>query len=322
MAGKTGIGGSETQLKLTMDHLREYVEVIPALDNNFPKKVHTPVDVIHIFHDILFARTLRRLRFARELGSPIAFSTIFWPCFEFGGGRGDRDPVRLKKIYNLPDYWLPNSYSEYGTLVGTFEIAKPYTVVHNAVESEFPDLAEVQVPDSDILYVGRWELRKNLHQAIRAVATLDGDPKMVLIGEPDPMTYARKCKRLLDKTGIDYQILEPRTDRSFLSNLMRRARVLVQPSYFETPGLAALEAASCGTPVVVARRGSTKEYFGDHAYYCGLDPESIAQAIENALAEPGSKGPQRAKYILDRYTYDQAAKQTVEGYKKSIEIYK
>ena len=316
--GKSGIGGSETQLRMTMNHLHEYAEIVPILDIDFPQKLS--VDVVHIFHDILYARTLRRLRFAEGLDVPVVFSPIFWPCYEFGGGRGDHNPELLARIYNSPDYWLPNSYSEYGTLVGTFNVAKPYTVVYNAVEAEFPALPEVEAPSSDILYVGRWEMRKNLHRAIKAVAMLDGGLELVLIGGLDPPSYASKCRRLLEKTGIRYTALEPRINRSLMSSLMRRTRVLIQPSYFETPGLAALEAASCGTPVVVAERGSTKEYFAEHAYYCDLDQESIARAITDALEEGDSKRKKRSQYILDRFTYETAAMQTFEGYKQAIAL--
>lgn len=314
--GKSGIGGTETQLRMTVNHLHNHVEVVPIMDIDFPEKLS--VDIAHIFHDILYARTLRRLRFAQSLGVPVVFSTIFWPCYEFGGGRGDHNPETLKQIYNSPDYWLPNSYSEYGTLVGTFELAKPYTVVYNAVEAEFPNLPEVDVPSSDILYVGRWELRKNLHSAIRAIAMLDRGLKLVLIGGLEPRSYASKCRRLLKKTGIRYTALKPRNSRSLLSSLMQNTRVLIQPSYFETPGLAALEAASCGIPIVVAERGSTKEYFAEYAYYCDLNPESIASAIKDALEEPTSMRRKRQRYILNRFTYKTAAMQTLEGYRRAV----
>ena len=44
------------------------------------------------------------------------------------------------------------------------------------------------------------------------------------------------------------------------------------PSWFETPGLAALEAALAGCSVVITPFGSTREYFGDLVEYARPAP--------------------------------------------------
>ena len=45
------------------------------------------------------------------------------------------------------------------------------------------------------------------------------------------------------------------------------AEALVLPSFLETPGLVALEAAAAGIPrLVITNAGCTKEYFGNLAY--------------------------------------------------------
>jgi glycosyltransferase involved in cell wall biosynthesis len=73
------------------------------------------------------------------------------------------------------------------------------------------------------------------------------------------------------------------------SPLLRSAyaacEVFVLPSLFETPGLAALEAAGQGARIAMTREGSTTEYFGDTVHY--LNPasvDSIAEAIAAARA--------------------------------------
>ncbi len=52
-----------------------------------------------------------------------------------------------------------------------------------------------------------------------------------------------------------------------LASAYAAARVFALPSWFETPGLAALEAALAGCAVVITPYGSTREYFGDLVEY-------------------------------------------------------
>ena len=82
----------------------------------------------------------------------------------------------------------------------------------------------------------------------------------------------------------------PRVDHDdpILESAYAAARVLALPSWFETPGLVALEAALAGTAVVVTPHGCTREYFGDRVGYARPDrPEEIARRSRR----PGASGP-------------------------------
>jgi glycosyltransferase involved in cell wall biosynthesis len=84
-------------------------------------------------------------------------------------------------------------------------------------------------------------------------------------------------------------------------------------SWFETPGLAALEAALAGAAVVVTSLGCTREYFGEFADYA--PPDRVRQ-ISAALERAWSRGPQedlRAR-IKGRYLWPHVARQTAEAY--------
>ena len=54
-------------------------------------------------------------------------------------------------------------------------------------------------------------------------------------------------------------------DDPLLASAYAAARVFALPSWFETPGLAALEAALAGARWSITPFGCTREYFGDHA---------------------------------------------------------
>ena len=61
-------------------------------------------------------------------------------------------------------------------------------------------------------------------------------------------------------------------DDPLLASAYAAARVFALPSWFETPGLAALEAALAGCAVVITPYGSTREYFGGLVAYARPRP--------------------------------------------------
>ena len=60
----------------------------------------------------------------------------------------------------------------------------------------------------------------------------------------------------------------------------------------ETPGLAALEAAALGIPIIVTSEGSSKEYFGEiKTYYDGKkgDILELAELINNLFYKSSNR---------------------------------
>jgi glycosyltransferase involved in cell wall biosynthesis len=69
---------------------------------------------------------------------------------------------------------------------------------------------------------------------------------------------------------------------------------------------------------VITQKGDAREYFKDYAYYCDPEsPDSILQAVKQATTNevnPGLSGLVRAKY-----TWEEAAKRTLEAYKQILD---
>ena len=87
--------------------------------------------------------------------------------------------------------------------------------------------------------------------------------------------------------------------------------------WYEPPGLASLEAAGCGCPVVVTPGGSTREYFLDEAGYCAPDdPASILGAIGEASTRP--RNLELAGRVARDFTWDIAAEQTIDAYRAAL----
>jgi glycosyltransferase involved in cell wall biosynthesis len=98
-----------------------------------------------------------------------------------------------------------------------------------------------------------------------------------------------------------------------LGELFARARVHPLPSWFETTGLASLDAGLSGCSVVSTDRGHAKEYLGDRATDCDpADIRSIRAAVELAWNEEPS--PDLRNYLLDHFTWDHVARATADAY--------
>jgi glycosyltransferase involved in cell wall biosynthesis len=98
-----------------------------------------------------------------------------------------------------------------------------------------------------------------------------------------------------------------------LASAYAAARVFALPSWFETPGLAALEAALAGTAIVITPFGSTREYFGHRVRYAR--PGRIGE-ISTAVLRTWSQGPDPglADFIASNYLWPEVARKTAEVY--------
>jgi glycosyltransferase involved in cell wall biosynthesis len=72
-----------------------------------------------------------------------------------------------------------------------------------------------------------------------------------------------------------------------LAELLNSAEALIFPSLWEGFGLPAVEAMSCGIPVLASRHGSLPEVVADAGlFFDPLDPEAIADCILEFLSQP------------------------------------
>ena len=162
-----------------------------------------------------------------------------------------------------------------------------------------------------MLSVGRIEPRKNTLGLIQAARRLE--LPMVVAGEAPPGLewYAAECRRAADDRTIWLGRLEH--DDPLLASAYAAARVFALPSWFETPGLAALEAALAGCSVVITPYGSTREYFGDLVVYARPGrPGEIVRALEKCW-EDGAD-PDLAKRVEFRYLWPRVAGMIAEVY--------
>jgi glycosyltransferase involved in cell wall biosynthesis len=102
-----------------------------------------------------------------------------------------------------------------------------------------------------------------------------------------------------------------------LESAYAAATVFTLPSQFETPGIAALEAALAGCSIAITEAGGTREYFGDLAEYINPEKEiSIMPAIRSAFKNSGSESLK--KHVKENYSWSAVALKTEEAYRSVL----
>jgi len=324
-------GGLRYQAVQTAKHLAESGYKI-TLFNYWDPPDWSAVDIVH-----LFQANATTLQMAEALSdsdihfvvSPVTYTTHSptfvkasrkiedLTSFLTPGIRSDYD--KISKICSLCSHILPNTTAEARLFQYGFEVpASKITTVPNGVEEHFanvkPELFRDNYGLSDfILFVGNVGAeRKN---ALRLIEVLSQIPTpSVIIGKIFDNEYARKCLSLAKEHEHIHIIGEIDHDSKILASAYAACKLFILPSLFETPGIAALEAALAGANIAITEHGGTYDYFEDDAVY--LDPrskESIKNAIEKGLKM--KKNTILKKRVENKFLWQHVADQTAEVYK-------
>lgn len=272
-------------------------------------------DIIH--HFSVQGGTYNLCAYARGQGIPLVISPILWLSDYV-----DQYPMgEIELMISLADVICPNSEAEIDRFVQHFDIPREkYHVTYNGVEEKFFDAISPDVFRSHfgiegpfILCVGNIEVRKNQFALVQAAAKIG--VKVILLGNVRDQDYFSSMKRELGGKFIYLGYLEHSSD--LLRSAYAACSLFALPSLLETPGLAALEAAASGAPIVITAEGCTEEYFGSAAYY--VDPKNvddIAGKIELGLKKNGVNVELRSR--TRRFGWDKVAVQLEMAYEKAI----
>jgi glycosyltransferase involved in cell wall biosynthesis len=191
-----------------------------------------------------------------------------------------------------------------------------YLAVPNGVDPHlFKRDCSAKKDDNLVLCVARIEGIKNQLNLIMGLNNTRFN--LVLIGShaPNQKAYYSECRSI---AGANVRFID-HIPQDELLQYYREAKVHVLPSWFETTGLSSLEAAAMGCNIVITDKGDTREYFGSNAFYCDpAEPQSILAAVEKASHYKYNEDLH--EMILKRYTWKQAAIQTLNAYKQTIAI--
>jgi len=283
-------GGGEVQLLSYEQHLPAHGVTPRRLDPWNPRFLEH--DVVHFFSCVGGSSHL--CGFVKGLGLPLVVSSSLWMTEETAGNF----PIdEIRHQLALADRVVTNSATESETLAKVLGLpGEKFVVVSNAIDEVFFAPADPAlfreafgIEGPFALCVGNIEPRKN---QLALVAAMQQHPDLVLVlaGEVrDPRYWAQVQHaaggRVVFIGAIPHHSV-------LLRSAYAACEVFVLPSLFETPGLAALEAAAQRARIAITSQGSTGEYFGDAVHY--LMPDSVSSIAEAIAA---ARAGERCSYV-------------------------
>jgi D-inositol-3-phosphate glycosyltransferase len=186
-----------------------------------------------------------------------------------------------------------------------------------------------------VVFAGRLERLKGAETVIRAIAILARDgtqpqpPVLLVIGDDSHNGASEsrlsggeraRLEALATSLGIASQVrfMGP-VDQPALAGYLSLASVCVVPSYSESFGLVALEAAASGTPVVASRVGGLPTIVKDGLTGFTLvshDPAQYAERIGWLLADEELRRcfSRRSRLVATRFTWKETVDRLVAEY--------
>lgn len=186
--------------------------------------------------------------------------------------------------------------------------------------------------DMMILFVGRLVWIKGVDKLIRAMPSIRQkipNAKLVIVGLGDLRDYLEglvRNLRLQDVVKFRFEFIPEEERIAHYAS----CDVAAFPSLYEPFGIVTLEAMSMEKPVVVGAAGTSgmREIVSiSGADQCGFhinpnDPEDIAWGVVSAISDPQKRiqyGRNGRKRVLELFSWDAAAKSTLERYTELVE---
>lgn len=326
-----------------MRKLREYLERRGHQVDYFDpwKSQVEKYDIYHHFSALKW--DYPTIQFVKATGLKIVIETMYWSSYRYAlnapaaGATGrikmiGRHILKLgfpwilpeRRVLALADCLMPNSELEARLLARHYRIPRQRIfVAPNGVDRRFAEASpalfvrEFGLKDF-VLTTGMFEERKNQLTLIRALKGT-GLP-LVLIGNSPGVHrwYFDRCQKEADGSVRFLDYLDH--DSPLLASAYAASRVLAMPSWHETTGKSALEAALTGTNIVMTTYApAAKEYLGDLAFY--VDPgdmEGIRQAVLRAYEAPPNETLKRR--VEERFLWEKVVEVREKGYERLLEV--
>ena len=167
---------------------------------------------------------------------------------------------------------------------------------------------------------------KGLKYLLEAVAKLrtERNVELVIIGRPTEGSASADLFAELGLTNCVSWVHGVSDER--IVELYSEAEVAVVPSLYEGFSLPAIEAMSCGVPLVTTTGGALPEVAGSHGETCFQvspgDGEALAAMLGAVLDQPdvrdrvGANGRQR---VIDQWSWHHTAERTVDQYRALLD---
>jgi glycosyltransferase involved in cell wall biosynthesis len=181
------------------------------------------------------------------------------------------------------------------------------------------------LPDQYYLYLGGFDLRKNVPAIVDAYARLDRpEIDLVIAGKlPDRDTaFFPDPRRIARERGISDRVhFVGWVDEQDKPALYTEATAFIFPSHYEGFGLPPLEAMSCGTPVIVSDQSSLPEIVGQGGLCIAPDDlDTLARSMQQILDDRCLRERLRLSGLAQarRFSWRLAADATMAAYQRVL----
>lgn len=169
-----------------------------------------------------------------------------------------------------------------------------------------------------LLYLGGFDVRKNVPDILRAFACLEApDVSLVIAGKlpAQESPFFPSPRRLANELGLEARVrFTGWVDEKDKPAMYSAAEGFIFPSCYEGFGLPPLEAMACGTPVIVSQASSLPELVGEAGLY--VEPgnvESLVEAMRHLIEDESLRGCLREAALTQarRFSWAQTAQATL-----------
>lgn len=176
-----------------------------------------------------------------------------------------------------------------------------------------------------VLFLGRIHPKKGLDLLARSWLEVarDRDDIALIIAGPDTQGYLAKIREILKSRNVmDKVVFLGMVEKDKKNAILKRADIVVIPSYSEVRSLVALEAMISQKPIIISNKCHFPEVSKAEAGII-IEPnvESLVNALNKLLVNPKMRkkmGKNGEKLVLERYTWDKISEKIIEMYKYAI----
>ena len=197
-------------------------------------------------------------------------------------------------------------------------IRGPFRVVPNAVDTALFQPGTSRSPGARLVTVGLLNHQKGIDVLLRAFSQLHrrrGDVRLEIVGDgPERLSYEELARRLGLEAAVTFHGL---LSKPAIAALLRESHVFALASRFDNNPCVLVEAQASGLPIVASRVGGIPEVVDGAGFLVERDdPEALAAALEQALAEPDRFDPaELARRARSRYSHDEVGRVLAEIYR-------
>lgn len=276
-----------------------------GLDRKFKKKIFSEkLDIIHL-HTIGGQFKIAK-KLAKKKNIPVVITVhtqTHYDLLKF---------FKSKKIVNFLMKGIVKKYNSCDEIWALNEGMKNYCIewgcdpkkiriVGNACDYSFPQNTEELIEDTNkrfalspdetvFCFLGRLIDYKNIYFIARSLKVLKdkGDKfKMIYVGDG---IDRKKLETLIRDLNLENDVIITGTitDKSIISGILLRSKLLLFPSMFDSFGLVILEAAAHKTPSLLIENSVAASSFIDcqNVFTAKEDPSMYAQKIIDVLSDP------------------------------------